>query len=310
MRLEPVTSCLSCGNTNILKKMDVPTQMHPDRTPFPFVECAHCGLVYLMERVPPVELGAYYQDYYLPYRGEEAWGKYAPLVERGQSQLDKRRVKIVQTYLPLNKQHKVLDIGCGKPTFLKALKDQFQCEVWGIDFSTNGWKADTQFQNIHLLQGDVNEINLSATFDVITCWHYLEHDYHPLQTLQRIQMLAHKNTLLLLEVPNYQAWSRKYYQRDWAGFHTPRHTAIYSPDNLAAMVERAGWRILKKGLSGTLDPYILWWMSYQEKKNTINWSASMESYFWTFVGGKILLAPILLLHRWSKDIQLLVAQKV
>ena len=37
---------------------------------------------------------------------------------------------------------------------------------------------------------------------------------------------------------------------------------------------------------GTLDPYILDWMSRMEKQN-IDWTESMESRFVTFVLGKI-----------------------
>ena len=57
--------------------------MHPTDEVFTFVRCLGCDLVYLAPRVPAAELGRYYTDAYLPYRGARAWGPFAPLVALG-----------------------------------------------------------------------------------------------------------------------------------------------------------------------------------------------------------------------------------
>jgi len=60
-------------------------------------------------------LGQYYQEYYLPYRGGSAWGRYNRLVEKDQLKIDRQRANLVKSYIT---DGVVLDIGCGKPTFL------------------------------------------------------------------------------------------------------------------------------------------------------------------------------------------------
>ena len=47
-----------------------------------FDQCENCGLVFLNSRVKESELGPFYSKNYLPYRVEEAWGKYANVVKR------------------------------------------------------------------------------------------------------------------------------------------------------------------------------------------------------------------------------------
>ena len=76
------------------------------------------------------------------------------------------------------------------------------------------------------------------------------------------------------EVPDHDAWSRRRYGAHWAGYHTPRHTALWDRRTMRVLLERAGWRVDSIEPSGTLDPWTLVWMSRMERKG-IDWSASM-----------------------------------
>jgi len=237
------------------------------------------------------KLKEYYTDFYLPYRGPEAWGKYKSQVKRSQKQLDKKRADWLNQYHAVNKETIILDVGCGKPTFLEACAKRYHCKTIGIDFTNEGWKEDSErYQNIDLRVGEVESLTKKLQPDIITMWHYLEHDYDPLKTLQRLKTISHKNTTLLIEVPNYDSDSRKKYGQHWAGYHSPRHTFLFSPNNLAKLLEQAGWKIKKINTFGTLDPYVLYWMSEMEKKN-IEWSKSMESEFFNYVFGLFTFLP-------------------
>lgn len=305
--LEKVEACLACGSRRFLPAFCSPAQMHPSKEDFLFSRCEDCGLFFLSTRPRLEILGKYYTEHYLPYRGEQAWGRYAALARLGQRRLDHARVKAAERFVRLNPQTRVLDVGCGKPTFLKALQEKHGCECWGVDFSVEGWEGGKGFEGIHLVEGDPREVSLEGPFGLIAMWHYLEHDYRPAETLSRLKACAGPGAILMVEAPNLNAWSRRFFGRHWGGFHTPRHTAIYTPRTLAILLERSGWQVVKSGLPGTLGPYILWWLSWREGRGT-NWTASMERYFPEFVAGNILLTPLLALHRWSKDTFLAVAK--
>ncbi|MFT5766162.1 MAG: hypothetical protein ACI8X3_003601, partial [Saprospiraceae bacterium] len=178
---------------------------------------------------------------------------------------------------------------------LKACQQKYNSKTIGLDFTDEGWKENPQnYQDIELLIGEVNDLPKDIRPDVITMWHYLEHDYDPVKTLTQLKNISHKNTTLLIEVPNYDSESRRKYGKHWAGFHTPRHTFLFSPENLKLLLGQSGWNDNTINTFGTLDPYIVYWMSEMEQKN-ISWDKSMETEFFNYVLGMIRFFPM----RWN-----------
>jgi 2-polyprenyl-3-methyl-5-hydroxy-6-metoxy-1,4-benzoquinol methylase len=258
---------------------------------FNFDQCTSCQLVFLNPRVPPADLVNYYTDYYLPYRGAKAWGKYEKLVEDSQTKLDAKRVDFVQKHHALSANSLVLDVGCGQPSFLQACLNQTGCQGLGLDFSDEGWKAENgDFKNLNLRVGEVKNLPKSFRPDVITMWHYLEHDYSPLENLKELRQRAKPDTKLIIEVPNFASESREKFGQYWAGWHTPRHTSLFSPDNLKLLLKNSGWQVETVLTYGTLDPYVLHWMSKMEEKE-IAWNKNMEEEFVAFVWGMFTFLP-------------------
>lgn len=297
--MEYLTQCLACQSTNFDSHIKTKAMMHAHNGElFNFDRCNDCGLVFLNPRVPAAELGAYYTAAYLPYRVEEAWGKYAHFVKNDQAQIDQKRVKRVKQFHPLTNKSRLLDVGCGKPTFLAALRKNTTADLMGIDFSDEGWINDpAAYQGIRLKKGEIAILKEEDPFDVITMWHYLEHDYHPIEHLKSLRSVARKGTQLIIEVPNYNSHTQRKFGADWSGYHTPRHTALYSPGNMQQLLENSGWKVQQILPYGTLAPYTLHWMSKMEQKQ-IDWSQSMEPRFWGYVRGMIMHAPLYAMQRF------------
>ncbi len=297
--MERLTQCLACNSENIKSYVQTSAMMHEygSKENFNFDRCDDCGLVFLNGRVPEAELGKYYTTSYLPYRIEAAWGKFAGFVKRDQNNIDKARVRIVKQNHTLSPESRLLDLGCGKPTFLAELYKASPSQLIGLDFSDEGWKNDQQkYQGLDLRKGEIQDFKDEKPFDVITMWHYLEHDYFPQQHLKQLLSLTHDQTRLIIEVPNFDSYTRKRFKEHWAGFHTPRHTALYSPNNIELLLKNSGWQAEKIMRYGTLDPYTLHWMSKMEERK-IDWSSSMEPRFIGYVVGKILNTPIYLFDK-------------
>ncbi|MFB0961774.1 MAG: class I SAM-dependent methyltransferase, partial [Flavobacteriales bacterium] len=184
-------------------------------------------------------------------------------------------------------QSVLLDLGCGKPTFLQVCQEKFKCKSHGIDFSDEGWSGSAaSYGKLDLSIGDVHSISEDLKPDIISMWHYLEHDYNPKETLEKLANLVKPSSKLVIEIPNFSSESRKKYGKDWAGYHTPRHTHLFSPSNIEILLNETGWKITHLDEKGTLDPYNLYWMSEMERKN-INWKKNMDSEFWGYVRGKV-----------------------
>lgn len=262
-------------------------QMHrANMEQYHFNKCEDCQLVFLSNRVTQEQLHDYYTEYYLPYRGDAAWGKYAPMVANSQRKVDTKRAQLVNKHVQLENQKTVLDIGCGKPSFLDQCHSLYQAECIGIDFSDHGWSTN-KYDHLDLTVTDIHTMrSLNESPDAISMWHYLEHDYDPKKTLNKLRSISDSDTKLFIEVPNFDSLSEKKYKDNWAGYHTPRHTYLFSPDNISQLLNDSGWKVQSIDIKGTLDPYNLYWMSEMELKN-IDWTKNMESEFWSYVRGML-----------------------
>ena len=291
-----LSSCPVCEASSIGSFIETNAQMHSTKEVFNFDQCTNCLLVFLNPRVPLNQLKNYYTSYYLPYRGAKAWGKYEKLVEGSQKKLDEKRVGRVKDTQKISKSSLILDIGCGNPSFLKTCKKALNCDTMGIDFSDEGWKNQlTRFEGINLQVAEIKDLKKDLQPDVITMWHYLEHDYTPFENLSYLRSISKPSTTLVIEIPNFDSSSRKKYGKNWAGWHTPRHISLFSPSNIELLLKKTGWKVLETLTYGTIDPYLLFWMSEMEEKG-IQWDKNMEEEFMQFTIGMIKFLP----KKWTE----------
>ena len=289
--MQHLQNCPICNASSIVSFIKTTAQMHSSKELFNFDQCANCQLVFLNPRVNLDNLKNYYTSHYLPYRGSEAWGKYSKLVKGSQKKLDLKRVKRVKEVCSISPKSLILDVGCGNPSFLKACQQKLNCKTMGIDFSDEGWKEQsTLFKGLDLQVAEIKDLSLNLKPDIITMWHYLEHDYTPLENLTYLKSIAKPSTTLIIEIPNFDSISRKKYNENWAGWHTPRHTSLFSPDNIKLLLDKSGWNVSQLLTYGTLNPYLLFWMSEIEQKG-IQWNKNMENEFWDFVIGMLKFMP-------------------
>ena len=302
--------CIVCNNKETTFLYTNCAMMHHSNKEYNFFICKVCNVVFLNPRPSLKELKKYYTDIYLPYRGPSAWGKYKKLANFNQQRLDIKRAKLLKQYSSPNKASSILDIGCGNPTFLETCNHFFKSSLYGIDFSNNGWKREQdRFKKLNLKVGDIDVLEKNFSPDIITLWHYLEHDYYPNKTLKKLASISNLNTILYIEIPNYDSLSRKKYAQNWAGFHTPRHTFLFSPKNIEILLNKNGWQVELIDLKGTLNPYILNWMSEMEIKK-IDWSKSMENRFWNYFYGMITYKLKHLFTNQSEGIMTVLAKKI
>ncbi|MBC7440008.1 MAG: class I SAM-dependent methyltransferase, partial [Flavobacterium sp.] len=245
----------------------------------------------------------------LPYRGSSAWGKYSPFVVNSQKKLDLRRVNFVKKYLKKNDNHlNVLDVGCGNPSFLELLQQNLEINCTGIDFSDSGWKVKN-FPNLTLKKVAIEDFVSAKQFDVITLWHYLEHDYNPDQTIEKLYNCLKQGGKLIIEVPDYKSITAKTQKSNWQGWHSPRHISLATKKSFDLLFQKDKWEIKKHLRYGTLDAFTLWWLGRMQKKE-VDWSGNMAANFWMLVLLKVVTAPIFAFEKlFPMGIQIVVIEK-
>jgi SAM-dependent methyltransferase len=300
--------CPICKKNESAFYMSTKALMHETNNElYTFNICNNCETVFLTNPVSQERLDHYYTDNYLPYRGSAAWGKYSSFVANNQKKLDLNRVNFVKKYLKKNNLN-VLDVGCGNPSFLETLEQKLKSNCTGIDFSDSGWKGK-KFPNLELKKIAIEDYVSDKQFDIITLWHYLEHDYNPSQTIETLYNCLKSGGKLIIEVPDYNSISAKIQKSNWQGWHSPRHISLPTKKSFDLLFQKDKWEIKKHLRYGTLDAFTLWWLGSMQKKG-IDWSGSMTNHFWMLVLLKMVTFPIFAFEKlFPMGIQIVVVEK-
>ncbi|WGL58589.1 class I SAM-dependent methyltransferase [Pigmentibacter sp. JX0631] len=289
--------CPLCGSIESVFVMNSKTQLQKDNKIFQFDSCLHCNSIYLKN--PPIEdeLKKYYTDNYLPYSTSKPWGRYTFIVNIWQSIVDSKKCKLLTKHTKNKKIVRVLDFGCGKPTFLKKLSNYYQGDFVGFDFSDLGWKdCQQQFLKLKLFSNEFEKIQ--EKFDVITLWHSLEHHFRPVELLTQLKSKLNSKGIIIIELPNYKSFFANRQKGDWGGLHTPRHSVIYSPESLIFLMQENGFQIKKILKYGSLDAFTLWWLGRASNYNIYNSLYPFENLFIKFCLLKVLTFPFFVFEKY------------
>ncbi|MBC7524314.1 MAG: class I SAM-dependent methyltransferase [Flavobacterium sp.] len=303
-------NCPICKTTESTYYISTNALMHqPNNELYIFNVCNNCEAVFLTNPVTPEKLDHYYTDNYLPYRGSSAWGKYSSFVVKSQKKLDLKRVDFVKKNLNENAPNlSVLDVGCGNPSFLEILQQYSKANCTGIDFSDSGWKGKN-FLNLTLKKVSIEDFVPAKKFDIITLWHYLEHDYNPVKTIEKLYNCLKPGGKLIIEVPDYKSITAKIQKSNWQGWHSPRHISLMTKKSFTLLFQKDKWEIKRHLRYGTLDAFTLWWLGRMEKKG-IDWSGNMANHFWMLVLLKVVTLPFFTFEKlFPMGIQIVVIEK-
>ncbi len=294
--------CPLCNKSDSKQILVSQVQMQKCDKSYCFHKCSNCSLVYLFNPPDKNEINEFYSPSYLPYLGSKSFGKYSKLVKLGQDNIDKKRVNIVlNNFKKIDKNSRVLDFGCGNPSFLNSLQSKTKSTCIGYDLYPHGWSNQSEeYKNINLISGSIEELKALKKFNLITLWHTLEHEFHPNNLLNLFNKITEDDAIIIIEVPNYNSITRLIQNSYWAGYHTPRHSNVFTPNTLVKMMKRNGWNLEKMSLFGTMPSFTLWWLGYFDKRRikTKVDVLNLEKYFWNFLILKLMLFPFFLFEKF------------
>lgn len=232
--MRPVTACNLCGGTRWKTREESP--------PFRVAEC-DCGLVFVTPQPARVALAAAYDRAYY-----EEWQDQARRRER----LWARRLAAVEALGPA--RGLLLDVGCGDGAFLRLARAR-GWEVAGTELSpyaVGAAKAD----GLAVREGEVWEAGFAAAaFDVVTCWHVLEHTSDPRRVVEEIRRVLRPGGRLMLATPNIQdhifraayVLARGRRPRLFEPDDREVHLFHFSPRTLRELVAATGLEVVRVG---------------------------------------------------------------
>jgi len=261
LRTEPA-ACPGCGADEPEGLRSLPGQLLPRPQRFVSARCGRCGLRYLVDRVVDADQPRLYDQDYPLHRGPALWGPFAPLVARSLAATDARRVAAVRRMLPdLGPGDAVLDVGCGRPSFLARLRRETGVEAHGLDEVADEalvrQAADGGVQLHRGLPPHVPApVRAAAPFRLVTFWHALEHDPRARDTLDELLGLLADDARVVVEVPDGAGTVPRRLGDRWGGLHTPRHAALFETETLASLFDRVGYDVVHHRRAGTLAPFV------------------------------------------------------
>jgi 2-polyprenyl-3-methyl-5-hydroxy-6-metoxy-1,4-benzoquinol methylase len=262
---------------------------------FTYVMCRSCGMIYQNPRLSIDDVRLFYTDDYIAHRKNKRFGLLNPLYNWAMEKHDRDKIKLIKPYIALNSGSRVLDVGCAVGTFLVMLKKKYNCGIAGVDFKDTSYYPG--FDEIDFYQGLFHDQKLPAnSYDLITMWHFLEHDYYPRESLRKAQECLKDDGTLIIEVPRLDSITSRLYGSRWPGVQAPQHTALYSKKHLLEMVGKEGFKVVDYLAYGAFPAYF-YVFSGAAFKVLKGKGLNLKKAIFPYFSGQLLLAPVMFFEK-------------
>jgi ubiquinone/menaquinone biosynthesis C-methylase UbiE len=289
-------SCYICGSKKSTYKLTGQDDLTGIPGNFTYVTCNNCGLIFQNPRLPIDAVKQFYTEDYIAHRKKKSYGPLTPLYNWAMGKHDRQKVSILKKYITLNEHTQVLDVGCAVGSFLLKLNKIFNCQISGVDF-----KNMTHFEGFKKIQfylGLFYEQNLPNNyFDLVTMWHFLEHDYAPVKSLKKMHAILKKDGIGVIEVPRLDSVTYALYKERWPGVQAPQHTAIFSKKHFIEIIKKEQFEIVDYLPYGAFPAYFYLYTGlafrFLKGKGLI-----IKKHMLPYFFGQLILSPFLLFEKY------------
>lgn len=284
-------ACYICGSARATPFITAEDDLTGRPGRFTFVRCDQCGLVYQSPRLKAADVKGYYETDYIAHQRPKRWGPIAPLFAWAMGSLDRAKLRLVRRYVEVNASSSVLDVGCGAGTFLSSLREATGATVVGVDFIDLSGRPNMSHVEFHhglFSDQDVGD----GRFDLVTMWHFLEHDYDPRGSLEHAARALKPGGRIVIEVPRLDSLSFRLFRDRWPGLQAPQHTAVYDRASLLRAVEGAELEMVDYLPWGAFPPYFYLFCGTAFcvlRGRGLNLQKAIYAYF----AGQLLALPVL-----------------
>jgi ubiquinone/menaquinone biosynthesis C-methylase UbiE len=195
---------------------------------YSLLRCDSCSFV-TIHPIPPAEI---LEKFY----GHSYWSDNKVQMSYLLTLLFKLRMKsIIKEIRDLQPgKSRILDWGAGDGALVNLLRQNgFDC--WGIDLYSN------QPSDERLASSSIEDVTIpDEFFDIITCFHVLEHLENPVESVKKAFRLIKKGGFLILEVPNISSFGFLLFRKRWQPLEIPTHLNHFNLQSLVRLFDNVG----------------------------------------------------------------------
>ena len=253
----PSMECKVCFSKGPHQTFHAREMMFGLRDQHAYFQCNACDCLQIIDI--PKDMSLYYPEGYYSFSPAKSFKKWGPrsLLQGARDQAILSGSKSIKdfikaiaaggphlwslTHIPISKQDRILDVGCGNGKFLLRLQHLGFRHMSGVDpYITQ----DIHYPGSITIQKRTLD-QIEGTFDVIMMHHAFEHMSNPLETL--LSAAAHLSTQgwLLIRVPTVSSYAWRHYKTNWVQLDAPRHFFLHSQKSIALLADQAGLEVVK-----------------------------------------------------------------
>ena len=184
------------------------------------------------------KLGSYYESAAYLSHNESQQSVVGLLYRMVRKYMFRIKHKMFKKWLPANSS--ILDYGCGTGGFLEYTSSKAYAS-FGAE--TNTYARDQAIRKGLTVVSSWEQLP-QEKFNLISLWHVLEHVSDLDQCIQEIQKRLNTNDILLIAVPNLNAFDVIYYAEFWAAYDVPRHLWHFSQRGIKQLIEPCGFELI------------------------------------------------------------------
>ena len=206
---------------------------------FTLRRCVACDLAYTAPQLPLENISPYYSQAYYGAGNLRFNRLFETLVGWFRRRRASRLLKLHR------RAGSVLDIGCGRGHFLRALRRRGWSCI-GTELTETAARHARESLSLDVRIGPFDgALFPDAAFDAIYLWHVLEHIPSTSRTLAEVRRMLRPQGMLVVALPNLESWQARLCRYHWFHLDLPRHYVHCSASWLTETLSNLGFRIVE-----------------------------------------------------------------